>query len=54
MRLRLHFTLIFVARISHQSIDNNVKIFLQMQTHTQCERAFNARAGAAGKVSGSQ
>ena len=34
MRVNLHFTLIFAARTSHQSIDNNVKMFTQTQTHT--------------------
>ena len=29
MRVRLRFTLIFAARISHHSIDNNVKMFTQ-------------------------
>ena len=32
MRQRLRFTLIFAARISHHSIDNNVKFFTQTQT----------------------
>ena len=31
--MRLRFTLIFAAKISHHSIDNNVKIFTQTQTH---------------------
>ena len=34
MRLHLHCTLIFAAKISHHSIDNNVKIFTQTQIQT--------------------
>ena len=33
MRLLSRFTLIFAAKIPHHSIDNNVKIFRQTQTH---------------------
>ena len=32
MHLRLRFTIIFAAKISHHSIDNNVKIFMQMHS----------------------
>ena len=34
MRLRLRFTLIFAAKIYHHSIDNNIIIFTQTQTHS--------------------
>ena len=34
MRMRLRFTLIFAAKISHHSIDNNVNIFTQRQMHS--------------------
>ena len=33
--MRLRFTMIFAARISYHSIDNNVKMFMQTQTHSK-------------------
>ena len=34
MRVRLRFTFIFAAKISHPSIDNNVKLFTLTHTHS--------------------